>query len=490
MITPADITATDAPPTALAIPDQTRGERDYPLDGWDLIAFGRSPDRWVNTPKPEPDDKPDFGELVRMLHLTPQFAPAHYIQRPATYQAMFNVCPTCGSASAAKICRACNLPAPTSPSSAPGAPPPNTAPRGPRTPSAASLRIVPDGRLGQGRHRCRPAQRRHRNRRPAQPVHQPAQPHAASGTTRKPNLDIPLRSLLSYAPAGGRSHDDKLGSLTITRDASPLPWAAAAYNRGKHIVAALKQDLYAAATNDPRPTHVWVLVERDEPHIIGRRRTTPEMLIAGRTALDELMAAYAKCLKTGLWPAFDPDLPGAQEAWSQFHLEPWMTQGDGGATAFFGVTNAPSSRQTTNPMPTHTRPELVWVRYNPRKRAVSLGGLSLASRARAPSALRLHLERVPWPAPDFAKAGRLSRVPRESWDTVLAELHSVGWRTRNGQLFHPAVASVLNEAQPFRRASHAAPKPPAPPAPLITLLQMTLRQPTSRPRHPVVTCSQ
>jgi len=111
--------------------------------------------------------------------------------------------------------------------------------------------------------------------------------------------------------------------------------------RERELNLGRKQDLFAAATNDPRPTHVWVLVERDEPHIIGRRRTSPEMLIAGRTALDQLMAAYAKCLKTGLWPAFDPNLPGAQEAWSPFHLEPWMTQGDGGATAFFGVTNAP-----------------------------------------------------------------------------------------------------------------------------------------------------
>ena len=96
------------------------------------------------------------------------------------------------------------------------------------------------------------------------------------------------------------------------------------------------------ATDDPRPTHVWTLVERAEPHIVGRRRTTPEMLIAGREALAQLMAAYAKCLATGKWPAFDPELPGALEAWSQFHLEPWMTQGSGGASNFFGVTNAPT----------------------------------------------------------------------------------------------------------------------------------------------------
>ena len=341
MITTAAVTGTNAPPTALAIPAQTRGEPDYPVDGWDLLAFGRSPDRWVNTPKPEPDPKPDFSELVRMLHLTPQIAPAHYIQRPATYQAMFNVCPSCGSASAARICRACNL-ART-----------NVTEQRPWTGTAKycvawsedahrrNLRIVP---IDAWEKATAAVARLNADTEIADLLNQSSKQLTLTGTWHDAdtNLDIPVRSLLSYAPAGGRSHDDKLGSLAITRDASPLTWAGSAYHRGKHIVAALKQDLYAAATNDPRPTHVWVLVERDEPHIIGRRRTSPEMLIAGRTALDQLMAAYAKCLKTGLWPAFDPDLPGAQEAWSAFHLEPWMTQGDGGATAFFGVTNAPS----------------------------------------------------------------------------------------------------------------------------------------------------
>jgi hypothetical protein len=87
---------------------------------------------------------------------------------------------------------------------------------------------------------------------------------------------------------------------------------------------------------------VWVLVERDTPHIIGRRRTSPEMLAAGRTALATLMAAYAKCVATGLWPAFDPLVPQSEDSWSPFHLEAWMTQGTGGAQSFFGVSAAPA----------------------------------------------------------------------------------------------------------------------------------------------------
>jgi hypothetical protein len=341
MILRANIDATDSLPTALAVPTQKRGGLDYPVDAWDLIQFGRSPDRWVNTPKPEPDERPDFSEIIRMLHLTPHLAPAHYIQRPATYTAMFNVCPTCGSASAARICRTCNQARTNVTEQRSWSHSAKYCASWTQDATSRHLRIVA---MEQWEKAANAVARLNSDTEIADLLNQSTKQLALSGTWQdnETGLEIPLRALLSYAPTGGRSHDDKLGSLSVTRDASPLAWSAAAYNQGKHIAAALKQDLYAAATSDPRPTHVWVLVERDEPNIIGRRRTTPEMLIAGRTALDDLMAAYAKCLKTGTWPMFDPNLPGAQESWSQFHLEPWMTQGDGRAATYFGVTNAPS----------------------------------------------------------------------------------------------------------------------------------------------------
>ena len=341
MIKEASITSYDAPPTALAIPEQQRGDADYPVDASDLIAFGHSPDRWVNTPKPEPGDRPDFAEIVRLMHLTPGIAPAHYIQRPGHYSAMFNVCPACGSASAARICRACNMARTNVTETRPWSANAKYCLAWTDDATKRNLRIVPQETWTRA---TTAAARLNADSEVADLLTQSAKQLTLTGVWHdaETGLDIPVRSLLSYAPGGGKSHDDKLGTLAITRDASPTQWAASAYARGKHISAALKQDLYAAATNDPRPTHVWVLVERDAPHIIGRRRASPEMLIAGRTALDQLMGAYAKCLQTGTWPMFDATIPGSQNSWSPFHLEPWMTQGDGGAAAFFGVTHAPT----------------------------------------------------------------------------------------------------------------------------------------------------
>jgi hypothetical protein len=106
-------------------------------------------------------------------------------------------------------------------------------------------------------------------------------------------------------------------------------------------------------------------------------------------------------------------------------------------------------------MPTHTRLELVWVRYNPRSALLSPLGLSPAAELAHRRLCDYIWSGATSPAPDFSKAGGLLRVPRESWESVMEELQSVGWRTRNGQLFNPAVASVLREAR-VALAAHKA----------------------------------
>lgn len=336
MITRATIVTTESLPTTYAVPHESRGAKDYPVDAWDLIAFGRSPLRWVNTPRPDPDDKPDFSELVRLLHLTPELASRHYLQRPETYEALRLACPKCGSTGPARVCRACNMGRRNVVEKRPWSHQAKYCAQWTADAQKRLLKIVP---AQDWQRAIQAVAHLNADSEVADLLTQSTRQLALRGTwhDEETGLDIPLRSLLAYAPASGESHDDKLASLTITRDASPIAWAAAAYYRGQHVAAALKQDLYAAATADPRPTHLWVLVERDEPHLIGRRRTTPEMLNAGRQALTDLLAAYAKCLDQGVWPAFDPERPGSLDAWTQFHLEPWMTQGDGRAATYFGV---------------------------------------------------------------------------------------------------------------------------------------------------------
>jgi hypothetical protein len=94
------------------------------------------------------------------------------------------------------------------------------------------------------------------------------------------------------------------------------------------------------SSESDRPNHIWELAGRDHPHLVARRRAAPEVLNHGKAALAEILDAYARCLKFSVWPAFDPDTGELVEQWSEVHLEPRMTQCDGGRSTFFALEAA------------------------------------------------------------------------------------------------------------------------------------------------------
>ena len=336
MIKKAAIITRDSPPRTCQVPVETRGQPEYPVDGWDLIEFGASPLRWVKTPRPEDDQKVSFTEALRLVHLTPQHTHSLYAIRPETYQAMVLCCPKCGSAGPAKHCRACNLARR------------NVVKDRPWSAQAKYCQEWTEDKIKHMR-RIIPHDLHHRAAQAAKTLQADAEATALAQDSQvqvalrglwhdeETGLDIPLRSVVNYAPAEGATRDDCYGSLYVTRDIAPNQWSGYAYTRGYHIVAALKQDLCGEALKHRRPHHVWVLVEPTEPHLVGRRRTSPEMLQAGRSAYENLLRVYARCLATGIWPGFDPAVPGSLDAWPEFFLEPWMTQGDGKNDRFFAV---------------------------------------------------------------------------------------------------------------------------------------------------------
>ena len=57
--------------------------------------------------------------------------------------------------------------------------------------------------------------------------------------------------------------------------------------------------------------------------------------------MGQLLGAYARCLATRVWPAFDVSAPNSVNAWSEIYLEPWMTQGDGGTSTYFALGAVP-----------------------------------------------------------------------------------------------------------------------------------------------------
>ena len=129
--------------------------------------------------------------------------------------------------------------------------------------------------------------------------------------------------------------------LVECRNADPRYWEGVAYSTGLHIAAALRLALWnKQATADVRE-HLWIVVERDAPRLVARRRAAPELLEEGRVRLAELMSVYARCLKAGTWPSFEPGGDTTLEAWAPVTIQPWMTNGAGPHGGYFAPTAVP-----------------------------------------------------------------------------------------------------------------------------------------------------
>jgi len=318
LITSGELVSTGCLPQPLPHPVWKRGEINYPLDAWDIISFGLSAERWVTSEIPLVSTKPSLAEVIRMLHLVPDIASQYYARRPLTYLKSFLECPKCGSINDAKTCRNCH-----------GRPRVSRSETSPWAPGSSYCLAWSSEMRSTGRRviaddlwlRAEAASKRLKESPPAQAFESSCAKQlrlhgiwhdAATG------IDIPLRTVLAYAPAASGPFGDALGSISVVANASHGAWAASAGYHSSHIAAAFKQDLFAAVTGSSRPHHVWLLIEEHEPFITARRRTTPAMLDLGRRALSSLMASYAQCLATGIWPSFDPPVVNSLDAFSPF----------------------------------------------------------------------------------------------------------------------------------------------------------------------------
>ena len=321
----------------LPVPNPERGSADYPLSAADLLAFGRSPLRWRNMPPSDPDTTAPFHSVLRAMHLAPAQLPTQYVVRPETYQDMRLRCPTCDSQGPARTCRGCGIARVNTSVEREWCGTAKYCLTWTKDATGRGLKIVPApvwqrATLAQARLSADPEV--------SELLGQSQGPILLTGTwlDQPTGITIPLRAIVDYAPASGQVLDRALGFFRTARSIAHGEWASRAYQFGCHLEAALAHALYAAATDDPRPTHLWSLVEESEPHIVGRRKSSPELLGAGSTLLEQLLAAYARCRLSGVWPAFDPLSQEFLGSWTTVYLEQWMTQGDGNAGSYWAIS--------------------------------------------------------------------------------------------------------------------------------------------------------
>ena len=139
-------------------------------------------------------------------------------------------------------------------------------------------------------------------------------------------LIIPVQCLIDFVPRKDSEFQKSLGDLKTTRNAGQRPFARWCYQAGYHIQAAFDLDLYMAAMNPNKDQsgedrQEWILIVQENyaPYETGRRLLSQDFIDIGRQTYQAGLARYAKCLKSGTWPGYDPD-----EEFSLVAMEPWQ----------------------------------------------------------------------------------------------------------------------------------------------------------------------
>lgn len=113
-----------------------------------------------------------------------------------------------------------------------------------------------------------------------------------------------------------------------TTNASPVEFPRAAWNLDYHIQAALYTTLVQGLLGTAHPpVFAWLAAEKDAPHCCAYYTAGENLIEHGRRELRELLALYAQCRSTGVWP-------GYPETMDQLVLPAWaeriITGGDDG----------------------------------------------------------------------------------------------------------------------------------------------------------------
>lgn len=104
----------------------------------------------------------------------------------------------------------------------------------------------------------------------------------------------------------------RIGGTTLVLDlksaasAERTAFGRAIANFGYHIAAAWYLRGLSALAPLER-TFLWVVIDKDPPHLPAVYQVDPEDLAEGHAECDRLLALYAHCLSTDSWPGYTPD---------------------------------------------------------------------------------------------------------------------------------------------------------------------------------------
>lgn len=89
-------------------------------------------------------------------------------------------------------------------------------------------------------------------------------------------------------------------------DASPRGFGRAAATYGYPVQAAMYVDGWHALTGEHLP-FLWIVVEKDPPHLVAHYYATAVQITDGRDAYQRACTVYAACESASDWPGYDPE---------------------------------------------------------------------------------------------------------------------------------------------------------------------------------------
>lgn len=142
---------------------------------------------------------------------------------------------------------------------------------------------------------------------------------------------VPFKCLLDFAPMpDDEEYGNTLGDLKTTADATPRNWRRTVFTQGWHIQAAIYIDAMNAASGCHYTQMAHVVSESVKPYEPARRMLIDgeeSFLHLGRIQYLEMLALYARCIHTGIFPGYDDNdecRGGVLHGWRFVDPDVWM----------------------------------------------------------------------------------------------------------------------------------------------------------------------
>ena len=292
---------------------------EYPFSYHDLATYADCPARWRGTELPLEDRLEVFDNMLALAATDPQGFAKTYALPPASLQETVLVCPGCGSIGKGTRCGKCGVTR-RARQQARDFSPASTA--GKLWKAEAIRRGLYPLAAGKAERLVAAVDALHNDKAIASVGADALTMLAitADWTDDAGRSAVRVTALVSLLPNAWSETEGGIVCLVGCQSAHPTAFAIATYRRALHVRAALEIDLVAAAGKGPVTQYLIAGVEYDPPHLVARRKLTPDAISAGRdvycSALSNLMVSRAE----SFWP--DYDTGGREElGWSDIDPE-------------------------------------------------------------------------------------------------------------------------------------------------------------------------